>query len=30
MAQNKLKRLGYTNVYTVYDGIGDALFFSIK
>ena len=30
MAQNKLKRLGYTNVYTVYEGIGDALFFPIK
>lgn len=30
MAQNKLKRLGYTNVYTVYEEIGDALFFSIK
>lgn len=30
MAQNKLKRLGYTNVYTVYEGIGDTLFFSIK
>lgn len=26
MAQNKLKRLGYTNVYTVYEGIGDTLF----
>ena len=23
MAQNKLKRLGYTNVYTVYEGIGE-------
>ena len=30
MAQNKLKRLGYTNVYTVYEGIGDVLFFHIK
>ena len=30
MAQNKLKRLGYTNVYTVYEGIGDAPFFPIK
>ncbi len=30
MAQNKLKRLGYTNVYTVYEGIGDAHFFPIK
>jgi len=23
MAQNKLKRFGYTNVYTVYEGIGE-------
>ena len=23
MAQNKLKRLGYTNVYTVYEGLGE-------
>lgn len=30
MAQNKLKRLGYTNVYTVYEGIGDALFFLLN
>lgn len=30
MAQNKLKRLGYTNVYTVYEEIGDTLFFPIK
>ena len=30
MAQNKLKRFGYTNVYTVYEGIGEIYLIKVR